>query len=255
MTDGPTASEASDEPDDDLLALTNQPDTGYAAALDRLVALLLDGERLEDILRGVAEGVRLAVPGLAAVSVTTVDEAGGYATAAATDPRAIEVDELEYELQLGPCVAALETGEDQFVDDVRNDDRWAPFNEKALEHGFLSAAGIALKANGTTYGALNLFADTADGIDRGTRDLCRRLAPSLAATLANARAYTAADRLSDQLQQRLEDLAVLHQAVGVLMVDRGCDAATAAGLLKKTAEATDRSVRDVATQIVDSIAD
>lgn len=241
--------------DGDLVDLATEPDTGYAAALKQLNGLLLDGRHLSDILRGVVEAVRQAVPELAAVSVTTIGDDGSYSSAVATDPRAVAVDELEYESQLGPCVEALETGDDQFVDDVRSDQRWSPFNDKAIEAGFLSAAGFALKANGRTHGALNLFAAVPNGIDEDTRQLCRQLAPPLAATLANARAYTAADRLSAQLRQRLEDIAVLHQAVGVLMAERGCDPGTAGELLQRTAEATSRSVRDVAIQIVESVAE
>ncbi|MFA9446449.1 ANTAR domain-containing protein [Egicoccus sp. AB-alg6-2] len=252
MPDGATPTGPAD---DDLVDLASEPHTGYAAALTRLNRLLLDGQRLHEVLAGVVEGVRLAVPSLAAVSVTTIGEDGTYTTAVATDQHAIAVDQVEYDLHLGPCVLALETGEDQFVDDVRTDTRWGPFNDKAREEGFLSAAGIALNANGRTYGALNLFSDESAGIGPDTRRLCNRLAPSLAATLANARAHLAAERLSEQLQQQLEAIAVLHQAVGVLMAERGCDPETAGALLERAAEATNRTVRDVATQIVGSVAD
>ncbi|HSK22062.1 MAG TPA: GAF and ANTAR domain-containing protein [Egicoccus sp.] len=241
---------AAPDPDEDLIELMTEPDVGYATALSRLSGLLLDTGSLETILQGVVDGVKVAVPQLSAVSITTVGEDGGYTTAVATDERAVAVDNVEYDLHLGPCVEALETGEDQYVDDVRTDTRWGPFNDEALRQGFLSAAGIALKANGQTYGALNLFADTAAGIDERTRDLVHRLAPTLAATLANARAFTTAERLSRQLEERLEDIAVLHQAVGILMAERGCDAVTATTLLHETATATSRPLHDVAAQIV-----
>jgi GAF domain-containing protein len=241
------------EPDEDLTALATEPDTGYATALGRLNGLLLDAGGLESVLQGVVDGVRIAVPQLAAVSITTVGQDGSYTTAVATDQRALAVDQVEYDLHLGPCVEALETGEDQYVDDVRTDDRWGPFNDEALRQGFLSAAGIALKTNGRTYGALNLFADTADGIDERTRELVHRLAPTLAATLANARAFATAERLSQQLEQRLDDIAVLHQAVGILMAERGCDAIAATTLLHEAATATDRPLDDVAAQIVAAV--
>lgn len=241
--------------DEDLIELVTQPGSGYAAALKRLNELLLDGRHLDEILNGVVEGVRRALPQLAEVSVTTVGDDGGYTTAVATDPRAAAVDQVEYELRRGPCIEALETGEDQFVDDVDTDPRWGPFNDKARETGFLSVSGIALNVNGRTYGALNLYADQPNGIDEATRALCHQLAVPVAATLANARAYTTTERLSRQLQEQLDDIAVLHQAVGVLMAERGCDARTAAALLEQTAQATSRTVRDVAAQIVASVAE
>lgn len=245
---------AAPDRDEDLDELVREPDAGYAAALTHLNGLLLDSGSLESVLQGVVDGVRIAVPQLNAVSITTVGEDGGYTTAVATDERAVAVDRVEYELQLGPCVEALETGEDQYVDDVDTDPRWPPFNDEARRQGFRSAAGIALKTNGRTYGALNLFADTAGGIDDRTRGLAHRLAPTLAATLANARAFATAERLSRQLEQRLEDIALLHQAVGILMAERGCDAVTASALLHETATATSRPLPDVAAQIVAAVA-
>lgn len=244
---------AAPDPDGDLEELVTEPDAGYAAALTHLSGLLLDEGSLESVLQGVADGVRIAVPELSAVSVTTVDDNGRYTAAVATDKRALAVDQVEYDLHLGPCVEAFETGEDQFVDDVRTDPRWPPFNEEAQRQGFLSVAGIVLKTRGRTYGALDLFADPAHGIDERTRDLAHQLAPTLAATLANARAYATTERLSQQLQQRLEDIAVLHQAVGILMAERNCDAVTASTVLHETATTTGRPLHDVAGQIVAAV--
>ncbi|MEX2504230.1 MAG: GAF and ANTAR domain-containing protein [Egicoccus sp.] len=247
------AASTAPDPDGDLTTLTTEPDAGYAAALSHLNGLLLNAGDLQEVLQGVVDGVRVAVPQLSAVSITTVDEEGGYTTAVATGPRALAVDNVEYDLHLGPCVEALETGEDQFVDDVGTDPRWPPFNDEAQRQGFSSAAGIALKTNGRTYGALNLFADVVDGIDDRTRELVHRLAPTLAATLANARAYATAERLSRQLEHRLDDIAVLQQAVGILMAERGCDAVTATTLLHETATTAGRSLHDVAAQVVTAV--
>ncbi|MFA9430894.1 GAF domain-containing protein [Egicoccus sp. AB-alg2] len=255
MPDAADHDASSTEPVEDHVDLIDRPDAGYASALSRLGGLLIDEEDLEVVLRNVVEAVRLAVPGLTSVSVTTIDEEGGYTTAVASDPRAQAVDELEYAQKEGPCVVALETGEEQLVRDVRSDDRWAAFNEAALDNGFHAVAGIPLQANGHTYGALNLFAAAPGGIDEDTMALCRRLATPVGAALANARAFRTSDRLSRQLQQRLHDIAVLHQAVGVLMADRDCDARTAAALLQRTAETTNRSLRDVAEQLVERVAE
>ncbi|GGI06759.1 GAF and ANTAR domain-containing protein [Egicoccus halophilus] len=230
-------------------------DGAYAAALQHLGHLLIDGTELREVLLEVVAGIRLAVPHVDAVSVTTLDEDGAYTTAVSTDPRAQRVDELEHREHLGPCVVAFETGERQLVTDVREDERWPAFNAAAETAGFRCVAGLPLHAGGAVQGALNLFAAQPHGLDEDDLDRCRRLVPAVGAALANARALLGSERLAQQHERRLQEIAVLHQAVGVLMADRGCDARTAASLLERTAEATSRTLHDVAEQIVGSLTD
>ena len=239
---------------EDLATLVgDDPDDGYTSALWRLGGLLIDEQHLEVVLGNVLDAVRLALPDLAGATVTAVDEQGEYATVAASDPWAQAVDEVEYVHAGGPCVEALETGEEQLIADVRGDHRWPAFERAASASGYGAVAGLPLRANGRTYGALNLYGASPGGIDEPTMALCRQLATPVAAVLANARAFRASGRLSRQLEDRLQDLAVVHQAVGVLMVDRGCDAQTAANLLQRTAEATQRDLHDVAEQLVRNV--
>jgi len=240
-------------PNEDVAAFVDPGDDGYAAALTRLASLLIDDQHLEVVLGDVLDAVRLALPDLAAASITTIDDDGGYATAAASDARARAVDEVEYAHAEGPCVEALETGEEQLVDDVRGDHRYPAFERAAMASGYGAVAGLPLRANGQTYGALNLYGETPGGIDEQTLALCRQLAAPAGSVLANARAFRASGRLSRQLEDQLAHIAVVHQAVGVLMVDRGCDARAAASLLERTAAATERDLHDVAEQLVRSV--
>lgn len=238
--------------DEHITDLVDPNDDGYAAALSRLASLLLDDQHLGAVLGDVLDAVRLALPDLAAATITTIDDDGGYATAAASDARAQAVDEVEYAHAEGPCVEALETGEEQLVDDVRGDHRYPAFERAANDNGYGAVAGLPLRANGRTYGALNLYGESPGGIDEQTLALCRQLAGPAGAVLANARAFRASGRLSRQLEDQLQHIAVVHQAVGVLMVDRGCDARAAAALLERTAAATGRELHDVAEQLVRS---
>jgi GAF domain-containing protein len=132
---------------------------------------------------------------------------------------------------------------------VLDDDRWPTFSRVAAEAGFRSAAGVPLRAGDRTVGALNLYAAEPDGL-REVLGLAERLAGPLATVVANALALRRMTRLGDHLQDELAQLATVEQAIGVLMARRAWDPATAQRALRETAEATGRSVDDVAAELV-----
>jgi transcriptional regulator with GAF, ATPase, and Fis domain len=228
-------------------------DQPYGQALARLSSLLIDAVSLEQILQDVLGAIEVATPRVTAASVTTIGDDGSYVTAATTDSAAQQVDEFEYAHNTGPCVTALQTGQEYLVENVDTDPRWPEFGRAAAAAGFGAVAGLPLRSGGQTHGALNLFAAEADGLVADDLAVCRRLATPVGAALANARAFRATDRLTHHLQARLDEVAVLNRAVGVLMAERGCDAEAATDVLHRTAEATGRSVADVAQQIAAAI--
>jgi GAF domain-containing protein len=220
----------------------------YGEALDELAGVVLDTPTMLGVLEQLIDIASHAAAGTTAISVTSFDD-GEYVTAATTDPAARHVDEYEYATEAGPCVDAIETGELQLSVDVLDDDRWPTFSRVAADAGFRSVAGVPLRAGERTVGALNLYAAEPDGL-RDVLALAERLAGPLATVVANALALRRMTQLGDHLQHELAQLATVEQAIGVLMADRACDPPTAQRLLRATAEATDRSVDEVAVELV-----
>jgi GAF domain-containing protein len=225
-------------------------DDAYARVLGELTRVVVDTPTMQDVLDQLIDVMQGATDGLTAISVTAHDADGGYRTAATTSPLAQAVDQHEYDHGEGPCIDAIETGRRQVSEDVLDDPRWPRFSEAAADHGFRSVAGVPLAAGDRTVGALNLFA-AEPGALRDALDLAERLAPPLGTILANALAFDRTRRVGDELQAELADLATVEQAVGVLMANRRCDADTAMRVLERTAEATGRSLDEVAEAIVD----
>ncbi|HSK23208.1 MAG TPA: GAF domain-containing protein [Egicoccus sp.] len=172
------------EPDRDSLAAQR----AYARSL-RLLGEMIDGPPpVDEMLDHLLAVALAAAPGLAAASVTALDEDGSLMTAASTDEAARLVDKHEYEAEEGPCFAAIATGEEMLVDDVGTDPRWPGFNARAAECGFSCAAGLPLRNDGEVLGALNLFGANPGDLDGATVDTLRRLVPPLSAALHRARA-------------------------------------------------------------------
>jgi GAF domain-containing protein len=223
---------------------------GYVRTLEELTGLLLEDSSLLGLLEQVLELTAEAVDSCAAVSVTVVDERGGYVTAAASSQDAREVDATQYELDEGPCIDALHTGEVNYLADVVSEQRWPAFCERARDLGFRTVLAVPLTAGADTIGALNVFAGGPDGLSEDDIALTGRIAAPAATTLANARAYGSARRLATQLQEALESRALIEQAKGILMARERCSADQAFALLRQVSQTSKRKLRDVAAAIV-----
>lgn len=223
----------------------------YADALGALARVLVDAPHLRDTLEQLLEVAAVAAPDVHALTITAVTEDGGLTSAASTDDHAQAVDEFEYAIDEGPCIAALETGEEQLVADVTADDRWPRFTGRASEEGFGSVAGLPLRApNGQVIGALNVFSARAHGLTEDDLGILRRVCAPAAAVLANARAFRRTSHLRDELAQALEDRAILNRAVGVVIGREGGDPRVALRRLEATAAREGTTVTDLAARVV-----
>ncbi|MEX2504833.1 MAG: GAF and ANTAR domain-containing protein [Egicoccus sp.] len=223
----------------------------YLSTLEELTGLLIEEASLEELLTHVLELTSRAVGTSAAVSVTVADERGRYRTVARSSEDAEQVDALQYQLAEGPCIEALETGEQRHVDDFEEDQRWPPVAGRAVELGFHSVVAVPLRVNDVVIGALNVFGAEPNGFDESDRELIRRIAAPAASTLANARAFQRVTKLAEQLQEALASRVVIEQAKGVLMAREGCDPDTAFRLLRKTSQDGNLRLRDVARTLVE----
>ncbi|MBS3939382.1 MAG: GAF and ANTAR domain-containing protein [Actinobacteria bacterium] len=232
-------------------AADGESERAYLSTLEELTGLLIEEASLEELLTQVLELTSRAVSTSAAVSVTVADERGRYRTAARSSEDAALVDALQYELVEGPCVEALQSGEERHVDDFAEDARWPAVAERAVELGFRSVVAVPLRVNDVVIGALNVFGADANGFAAPDRELIRRIAAPAASTVANARAFLRVSRLAEQLQEALAGRVVIEQAKGVLMATQGCDPDTAFEVLRKTSQDGNLRLREVARTIVE----
>jgi GAF domain-containing protein len=228
---------------------------GYVRTLEELTGLLLEESSLLGLLEQVLELTAEAVASCAAVSVTVVDEQGRYVTAAASSPDARRIDATQYELDEGPCIDSLHTGEVHHLTDVFTEPRWPTFCARARELGYRTVLAVPLTAGNDTIGALNVFAGGPNGLSDEDIALTGRIAAPAATTLANARAYGSVSRLAGQLQAALESRALIEQAKGIVMVRERCSPDQAFELLRQASQTSNRKLRDVAAALVTHVAD
>jgi len=115
-------------------------------------------EELAQALDGLARISRDGVPGCASASVAVLHD-GTANTMSATDPRAVAVDEQQYDDSAGPCLTAIREREPVSVPDFTAESRWPHVTAEARRVGIHSSLSLPLDGHGQVLGALNLYGE------------------------------------------------------------------------------------------------
>ena len=141
-------------------------------------------------------------------------------TVAASDRRAAQVDEVQYELDQGPCLHAMRTGQQVSLDDTATE-RWGGFSTRAAANGIRSCLSLPLDADGI-IGALNFYAPVPGAFTDAELRRAETFAASASAALALAARQASAAALTGQLRAALASRAVIDQALGIIMAQERC---------------------------------
>ncbi|GAB3690364.1 GAF and ANTAR domain-containing protein [Angustibacter aerolatus] len=235
------------------------PDTSTSSPAPSVAEVLAAFRDLGDELRSVPGDGLAAVAQVAVLRVPAADRAsitlgrdGRFWTVAATDDRAQQADEVQYELGSGPCVDAIVDDTVYDPGDVAEDDRWPEYGRRIAEQGVRSMLSYRLvlmdEAQADTIGGLNLYSDTPHAFD----DADLRTG-QLLATHGAVMASAAGDRArAEHLQQALLSNREIGVAMGILMARHTLTRDQAFDLLKLASQHTNRKLRDVATEVADT---
>jgi GAF domain-containing protein len=215
-----------------------------------LSRLVVTDQALDATLQHVADLATREVIGCDMAGITLLRE-GEPVTAVFTDPTAPQIDTAQYETGSGPCLDAFHEGRVFRIDDTSTDARWPEFAAAAGGAGVRSTLSLPLVVGETGLGALNLYSQDVDSfIDD---DTARVFAAQASVVLANSQAYWAAQELAAQLEEALTSRATIEQAKGVLMATHRLGADEAFAWLRRESQNTNRKLRVVARDIVESV--
>jgi len=184
------------------------------------------------------------------VGVSLLSTAGELVTAAASDARSVSVEELQFTLGEGPCLAAHEARAPVLVPDLRvmANSAWPAYAPAAENHGVAAVFAFPMQIGSARLGVLDVYRDRTGELS----------APAL------ARAMTYADvamrRLLDTPEQpsALDSLVTdatdgrlqVYQAQGMVMVQLDVSLDEALARIRAHAYAYDRSIGEVADDII-----
>jgi GAF domain-containing protein len=219
-------------------------------ALDELGDMTASGQSLDDILERTVHLARQVLPFDVESSITLIDDAEAT-TPAFTGRVSLELDETQYSLGFGPCLAAAEAGQLVTITDLRTDTRWPQFARDAIAKGIGSTLSVPLPVQRQVIGALNMYAAGRAAFDSDAVELVKSFGAYAAVAITNTTLYLSASQLAEQMTAAMASRAVIEQAKGMLMAQRKCGADEAFDLLVKLSQQTGRKLRTVAAALVE----
>ena len=226
--------------------------TEVSESLTKIAGLLLSEEKLEAVLELVTSLTARTLPNADGVSVTLVRD-GRFSTAVYSNEMTRRVDSWQYATNEGPCLVAALEGEITSAPDLTIDRRWPAFAEMATDEGVFSVLSVPFSPMGEPIGTLNIYSTQTDAF-RGTDvEIATMFAEQAAIVIANSVAYSSAVNTNQQLTAALESRELIGQAKGVLMEREKCSADEAFTILKQVSQRTNRKLRQVAQDVLDSV--
>jgi GAF domain-containing protein len=217
-----------------------------------LGTIVLGDEPLPAILERVVRLASEVIPGRIEASITLLSPEGPT-TVAFSGPPALTLDERQYESERGPCLDAASAGQRIVIPDMRSETRWPQYAEAAVVEGVLSSLSVPLPVQRDVTGAINFYATKPDAFSEQSITLAETFAGHAAVAVANARLFEATAALADQMKNAMAMRAVIEQAKGIVMRDRGCSADDAFNALVRLSQESHVKLRDVAQRLVDQV--
>ncbi len=215
-----------------------------------LAQLLFDEETVETTLQRVGRLAVYSIEGCDVVGVSLAED-GRIKTKAATDDLALQLDNVQYETDEGPCLDSLREGHVNVICDIRREDRWPRFVGQAAVAGLASSASLPLRVRDKTIGALNCYSKSTESFGDKEIRVASLHASQAAIALANAQVYAASREMIGHLNDALESRETIGQAMGILMEQQRIDDREAFETLKKASQHSNVKLRDIATQVVE----
>jgi hypothetical protein len=185
------------------------------------------------------------------VSVLTDDrQLGG--TVAASDPVSWRLDELQFTLGEGPCIDAYQLRRPVLEPDLfgHGSSRWPGYAAAAQDEGFRAVFAFPLQIGTARAGAMDVYRREAGALSHQALSEALTFAEVAMQLLLDSQIAPRPGHgaeLEDALAYRVE----VYQAQGMVMVDLGVTLDEAMARLRAHAYAHERSLTDVARDVVD----
>lgn len=229
------------------MSVTNENSAPAPGAVTDVLDALI--EYLDDLSTRVDD--RLG--GTAGVAVT-MDLQNAPFTIGASTELARSVDELQYRIGVGPCLHALREGEGLYVPDLAHDDRWGEYGPKAADMGAACCVSVPVFVADAPAAVLKVYSSTVDGLTPDQRAVAAAAAPEVAGGLGLAQLLTRQAQDLDDRVAAMNSRRIIDLAIGMIMDRRQCGPDEAFGLLRRTSQEGNVKLRDVAGELVESVA-
>lgn len=242
--------------------MTDEPGhvAGGGETLDDLTPLLLQisgllvpEESVQSALDRICELAHQAIAGTTGAAVSLMR--GNRRTAAYSNPDPVmRADELQYEMDEGPCVSAWRDKKVYRIDSMADEKRWPRWTAAAGAMGVQSCVSAPVMVRDQAIGAIKAYSDMPSHYtDRDERTLSL-LASQAAVVLMNVVEYSEATSTINQLKEAIGTRDVIGMAKGILMEREGVTDERAFDMLRVASQTENIKLRDIAAKIVERAA-
>jgi GAF domain-containing protein len=218
----------------------------FAEVLAEMARTFRDQPDLQTTLQSTVDLAARHLQGRAEVSVTLIHRHQQIETAASTSERAVRADQLQYELDEGPCLDAAWQHETFQIEDLATDQQYPRWSHRvAHELGFRGVVAYQLFTAEDTLGALNVYTEDPHPYESVDRAEGLLVATHAAIALQGA-------RTEQQLSSALLSRNLIGQAQGILMERYQLTAARAFQFLVRTSQDSNTKLVQVAQRVVDT---
>lgn len=215
-----------------------------ADRFDEIVALL-DAGGSDPTLGQVVQAAMTRIRGADSASIT-VCRRGKFTTTAASDDLARRGDALQYALGSGPCVDAVVDDATYSPRDIAVDRRWPEYGRRvSAELGVCSMLSYRLHTGSSeSLEGLNIYSRTIGAFDEDALLTGLFIATQAALVLSREKVV--------YLEKALSTSREIGTAIGILMTSSKLTREQAFGLLRVASQDSNRRLRDVAVEVVDT---
>ncbi|MCW2687565.1 MAG: hypothetical protein JWR37_2455 [Mycobacterium sp.] len=193
-------------------------------------------------VEGIVSAVTDTVPGAEDAGVS-LREGDVLRTVAATSDLVARLNDIEHELDEGPCVQAVLEHRSYRIDDMSQERRWPKFAAAAKELGIQSMLGYRLFTSARTLGALDLYSSKPNAFDTEAELVGELFAAHAAIALVGSTQRA-------EWRTALSSRDMIGMAKGILMQRERMTEDQAFNLLLSTSQNTNIRVHDLATRLV-----
>jgi GAF domain-containing protein len=211
----------------------------------RDVARSLEAEPdIHHVLAAIVASVTDTIPGAEHAAVS-LREGKLLQTVASTSDLTKRINNIEHELDEGPCLQALLDHHSYRIDDMSQDTRWPRFAAAAEAHGVRSMLGYKLFTSGRNLGALDLYSSKRNAFDADSEIIGELFAAHAAIALIGSTEQA-------EWHRALSSRDTIGMAKGILMQRERLTDVQAFNLLVSTSQNANIKLHDLAEWLVDN---
>jgi transcriptional regulator with GAF, ATPase, and Fis domain len=122
---------------------------------------------------------------------------------------AVSATWAEDERGLGPAGMASRTGKPAWAKNIREEQNFAPWRERAIAHGYASSLALPLVSDATTFGVLSLYSAETGQFNENTFERYVEFAENLAFGISAIRTREDRKKSDEALQKAFEEIKAL----------------------------------------------